>query len=56
MDASIDHAETRSLKASLNDFFYSKETPYGLALVRIFLPLILLCVIVPRWSFARELD
>lgn len=55
MDASIDHAETRNLKASLNDFFYSKETPYGLALVRIFLPLILLCVIVPRWSFAREL-
>ncbi len=38
MDASIDHAETRNLKASLNDFFYSKETPYGLALVRIFLP------------------
>ncbi|NQV23949.1 MAG: HTTM domain-containing protein [Rhodopirellula sp.] len=55
MDAQVRQSETRSLKTSLNQFFYSKETPYGLALVRIILPLVLLIVIVPRWFFAREL-
>lgn len=36
-------------------FFYSEEPPYGLALVRIMLPLILLQEMGRRWPHAREL-
>ena len=35
-------------------FFFAREVPYGLALVRISLPLVLLVDIVRRWPFARE--
>jgi hypothetical protein len=37
------------------DFFYSPEVPYGLALMRMALPIALLFAMVPRWQFAREL-
>lgn len=40
---------------SVSEFFFAEETPYGLALVRILLPLVLLLVMVPRWFHAREL-
>jgi len=36
-------------------FFFAREVPYGLALVRISLPLVLLVDILRRWPFAREL-
>lgn len=36
-------------------FFFSEEVPYGLAALRILLPLVLLLVMVPRWFHAREL-
>lgn len=36
-------------------FFFGQEIPYGMAVVRILLPLVLLLVIVPRWPHAREL-
>ena len=39
----------------LQRFFFKEEVPYGMALARIALPLVLLCVIVPRWQHAREL-
>jgi hypothetical protein len=39
----------------LKNFFFTKEVPYGMALVRISLPLVLLVDIVRRWPFAREL-
>lgn len=55
MDARTCSRESAGFRSSLNNFFYSKEIPYGLALVRFFLPLTLLFVVVPRWSFAREL-
>lgn len=55
MDARISQATSKSLKQSLGEFFYSNETPYGLALVRITLPIALLLVAVPRWFIAREL-
>lgn len=36
-------------------FFFADEMPYGLALMRVLLPLILLTIVVPRWSSSREL-
>ncbi len=45
----------RSLSELYSHFFFKKETPYGLALVRIFLPLVLFTDMIPRWSRAREL-
>jgi hypothetical protein len=44
-----DKADTKS------GFFFGEEVPYGMAAVRILLPLVLLLVIVPRWPHAREL-
>jgi hypothetical protein len=43
------------LRARIRDFFYKPEVPYGIALARIVLPLVLLFAMVPRWYFAREL-
>ncbi|NQV27440.1 MAG: HTTM domain-containing protein [Rhodopirellula sp.] len=40
---------------SLADFFFAEEVPYGMAAVRILLPLVLLLVMAPRWFHAREL-
>ncbi len=48
-------SSSRSAAASVRDFFFAEETPYGLAAIRILLPLILLCVVLPRWSHTREL-
>ncbi|MBI1313887.1 hypothetical protein GC176_21550 [bacterium] len=39
----------------VNDFFFAQERPFGLALTRISLPLVLLAVMLPRWFHAREL-
>ena len=41
------------LRARIRDFFYTPEVPYGIALARIVLPLVLLFAMVPRWYFAR---
>ena len=35
--------------------FFSREVPYGLAITRIYLPLVLLIDVLTRWPFAREL-
>lgn len=43
------------LGSQIRQFFYADEVPYGLALVRLLLPLALLCAMVPRWPHAREL-
>lgn len=40
---------------SLTDFFFAEEVPYGMAVVRMLLPVVLLLVMVPRWIHAREL-
>lgn len=45
----------RGMTARLAEFFYSEETPYGVALVRMFLPLVLLIEVLPRWAHSREL-
>ncbi len=36
-------------------FFYAQEIPYGLAVIRVLMPLVLLAVVLPRWRHAREL-
>jgi hypothetical protein len=38
-----------------NRLFFSREVPYGLAIIRIYLPLVLLIDVLNRWRFAREL-
>jgi hypothetical protein len=40
---------------AVSEFFFAEEVPYGLAVVRMLLPLVLLLVMVPRWFHAREL-
>ena len=47
--------ETPNLKSRVSRFFYTEEVPYGMALVRILLPIGLLVAMVPRWSHAREI-
>ncbi len=44
-----------NINSRFNDFFFTRERPFGLALARICLSLVLLSVMVPRWSHAREL-
>jgi len=39
----------------IRDFFFSEETPYGLALTRIFLPIVLMVIVGTRWMHAREI-
>ncbi len=46
---------TSSLRTRLANFFYDKEVPYGLAVLRIVYPWGLLFAAIPRWFHAREL-
>ncbi len=45
----------RSLSKIYDDFFFKKEKPYGLAIVRIILPLVIFWDLSSRWVRAREL-
>lgn len=47
--------ERRSLRVAVREFFYKEQVPYGLALMRIVLPIVLLETLLPRWIHAREL-
>jgi hypothetical protein len=44
-----------TMREVLNRFFFSRETPYGMALMRIFLPWSLLINVFQRWAYVREL-
>ncbi|MDA1015150.1 MAG: HTTM domain-containing protein [Planctomycetota bacterium] len=44
----------RTLVGRLDHFFFAKEVPFGLALVRICFPLALLVPMLPRWFHVRE--
>jgi len=46
--------DRRSLPDRIERFFYQKQVPYGVALLRIVLPLVLLQTLLPRWIHARE--
>ena len=39
----------------IRHFFYEEEIPFGLALCRICLPLVLMGMVLPRWTVCREL-
>ena len=39
----------------LEEFFFARETPFGLALMRICLPLVMMTMVLTRWPVAREL-
>jgi len=43
------------LSVRIKHFFYDEEVPYGLALCRISLPLVLMGLVLPRWIVCREL-
>ncbi|MDA0832407.1 MAG: HTTM domain-containing protein [Planctomycetota bacterium] len=49
------NSSNTKLGARLRHFFYAEEVPYGLALIRMVLPMILLVVMSFRWIHAREL-
>ena len=53
IDTTRPAAETFSER--LKAFFFAREVPYGMALMRISLPLVLLVDLVRRWPLAREL-
>ena len=46
--------QTESFSTRVHRFFFDEEVPYGLALCRILLPLVLMGMIFPRWSAVRE--
>lgn len=50
-----DQAKSSSLTTRINRFFFDEETPYGMALVRMSLPIVVLFTLVPRWVRVREL-
>jgi len=42
-------------KQQLEAFFFTPETPFGVALMRIMLPLVMMTMVLPRWAVTREL-
>jgi len=49
------NADSLNLRQRLSRFFYAEEVPFGLAIIRILMPLVLLVPMLPRWPVAREL-
>jgi hypothetical protein len=47
-------ASRDGLGARLRRFFYAEEVPFGLAMLRILIPLVLLYPMAPRWFHCRE--
>jgi hypothetical protein len=45
----------QDLQAKVNDFFFRKEVPYGLALSRMMIPVLVLISTIHRWPYVREL-
>jgi hypothetical protein len=48
-------AATTNWRERVEEFFYHEEVPYGQALVRMGMPIVMLFMVVPRWPVAREL-
>ena len=48
-------APRREQSGGVRHFLFAEEVPYGLAIVRMLLPLALLAAVIPRWFHAREL-
>lgn len=45
----------KQARQCLDEFFFSTETPFGLAMMRIALPLVMMTMVLPRWPYTREL-
>ncbi|HUG89876.1 MAG TPA: HTTM domain-containing protein [Planctomycetaceae bacterium] len=54
MRPAADRPTPDTLPDRLRRFFYADEVPYGLALVRLLMPLVLLYPMLPRWMHCRE--
>jgi hypothetical protein len=52
---SVQSSKQRNNATQNDSFFFAKERPYGLALVRMALSLVCLGIIVQRWPYAREI-
>ena len=48
-------AQTERFSTRVDNFFFAPEVPYGLALLRIIFPIVLMGMILPRWAVVREL-
>ena len=48
-------SQNEPLTTRIHRFFYDEEVPYGLALCRIGMPLVLMGLVLPRWVVCREL-
>lgn len=44
-----------TFKDRLEDWFYAREVPYALAIVRILFPVAMLVAVLPRWYHVREI-
>lgn len=55
MTYSRTNSTSRGPVSSVREFFYGTEVPYGLALLRMALPLVIMIAAVPRWPHVREL-
>lgn len=55
MASALSTSERGGLRSALSRFFYEPEVPFGVALVRMTLPIGILLPMVIRWSHAREL-
>lgn len=54
-ESSISANNSQKLSRRVHEFFFAEEIPYGIALIRICLPLLLLSDVLRRWPYAREL-
>ena len=48
-------APRESLRSQMSRFFFAEEAPYGVALVRMAMPIGVLMATLPRWPWSREL-
>ncbi|MDB5337862.1 MAG: hypothetical protein JWN70_3481, partial [Planctomycetaceae bacterium] len=47
--------DSLTIKQKLEQLFFAEEVPYGFALMRITLPIVLLQGVLARWRFCEEL-
>ena len=51
----MNQTESLTIKQKIQQFFFAEEIPYGFALLRITLPIVLLQGVLARWRFCEEL-
>ena len=47
--------ETLTIKQKIEQFFFAEEIPYGFAVMRMMLPVVMLQGVLARWRFCEEL-